>query len=489
MKRTLLGLFLSGITIGILVVAGTTLYSAVQDRLARDAPNRPQRERVFAARVVMGENVAVKPRITTFGEVESRRTLELRAPVGGTIVEISPSFVEGGVVAEGELLLAIDPSNLQFALDVTLADKNEAQVELRDARRVLAIAADEQEVAENQAALRNQSLERQTSLRERGVGTEAAVESAALEYSSAQQAVLTRRRAVAQAEARVEQAESLLSRRVIGVEEAERKLADTRLIAEFSGTLSDVSVVEGGIVTPNERVARLIDLDTLEVSFRVSNAQYSRLTDRLGNLIASDVDIALDLDGLELSSRAQIVRESASVADGQTGRLLFARLVPGQSAALRPGDFVSVSVVEPELSNVVVLPSAAVDSDGTVLVVGAESRLAESTVEILRKQGNDVIVAGERLDGEMIVAERSPFLGSGIRIRPIESPPANSRVAQQLADPELVVLSDEERAALIKMVEANQRMPSQAKQRILNRLGQDAVPKEMIDRLRSRMGG
>ena len=487
LKRSLTGLFLFGITIGILVVAGNTLYSAIQDRAAREAPNRSQREIVIAARVVVGENSAVRPRITTFGEIDSRRSLELRAPAGGTVVELSHNFMEGGVVAKGELLLAVDPSNAQSTLDVALADKNEAEVELRDAVRMLTIALDEQRVAEEQATLRKQSLERQTRLRERGVGTEAAVESTALAYSAAQQAVLTRRRAVAQAETRIEQAESVLSRRMIGVSEAERRLADTRLIAEFSGSLSDVGVVEGGLVTPNERVARLIDLDALEVSFRVSNAQYSRLIDDSGMLIPTDVDLSLDLDGFELSSRARIERESASVAEGQTGRLLFARLRSGQSAGLRPGDFVSVSIVEPELSNVTVLPSTALDSNGSVLVVGEEGRLAESQVQILRKQGNEVIVSGVGLAGEMVVAERSPFLGAGIRVRPIQPQPEGTRVAQQFEEPEMVILSDEERASLIEMVEANQSIPDQAKQRMLNRLNQDAVPKDMIERLRSRV--
>ena len=488
LKRSLTGLFLFGVTAGILAAAGHTLFSAIQERLAREPPNRAQRERVLAARVVVGEIAAVQPRLTAFGEVESRRTLDLRASSGGTVVQLSPNFVEGGVVTEGELLVAVDPSDAQSALDIALADLNGSELELRDAKRTLDIAIDELAVAQEQAELRSASVRRQQSLKERAMATELAVETAALAHSSAKQAVLTRRRAAVQAETRVEQAESLISRRKISVTDARRRLNDTFIYAGFSGSLSDVSVVEGGLLTPNERIARLIDPDALEVSFRVSNSQYSRLVDNKGALIPLEVDIVLDLDGLELTSKARIVRESASVGEGQTGRTVFAGLPAGQAAGLRPGDFVFVSIVEPQLPNAAVLPSTALDANGGVLVVEDGGRLAETAVKLLRKQGDEVIVEGSALDGKMIVAERSPLLGAGIRVRPIQPPPSGANLAQQLEEPEMVVLSDEERSTLVALVEANQRIPDRAKQRIMNRLNQDSVPKEMVDRLRSQAG-
>jgi len=68
----------------------------------------------------------------------------------------------------------------------------------------------------------------------------------------------------------VDHAETSLSRSRIARNEAERRLAETGLHAEFTGTLGEVSVVEGGLVQANERVARLVDPDALEVAFRVS---------------------------------------------------------------------------------------------------------------------------------------------------------------------------------------------------------------------------
>ncbi len=127
--------------------------------------------------------------------------------------------------------------------------------------------------------------------------------------------------------------------------------------------------------------------------------------------------MALEVLGAELTSTGQITRESAAVAEGQTGRLLFAQMdaAPG----FRPGDFVTVRVQEPELTGVALLPSSAVDAAGTVLVLGYDDRLEVAQIDVLRRQGDDVIVRAAALQGREVVAERTPLLGAGIKINPL----------------------------------------------------------------------
>jgi hypothetical protein len=51
------------------------------------------------------------------------------------------------------------------------------------------------------------------------------------------------------------------------------------------------------------------------------------------------------------------------------------------------------------------------------------------------------------------------------------------------------VLDPERRAKLIAFVEANKRMPKQAKERVLAQLQEPEVRKELVERLEGRMGG
>ena len=478
LRRSLTGVFLLSVTFALIAFAGHMIREAVVMRMNEEPRSFPQRERVLAVNVVTLEPQLITPELTVFGELRSQRTLDLRSASSGIVLEASDALVEGGAVKEGQLLLRIDPAEAQATLDRAEADLQDAQAELRDAERSLLLEQDELTAAQAQAELRAQALTRAQDLQTRGVGTAAAVEDAELAASSAEAAVLTRRQALASAEARIDQALTRLARVKIDVSEAERDIADTQVFAAFDGVLSEVAISPGGRVTANELFAQLVDPTRLEVSFRVSTSQYARLLDADGRLIKAPVRLALDVSGVNLATTGQIIRESATVGAGQTGRLLFARLdaAPG----FRPGDFVTVSIDEPELQNVARVPATAVGPDQTVLVVGAEDRLESGAIQLLRRQGDDVIIDVLDLAGAVIVAERSPLLGTGIKVRPI----LPSGVTPD--EPEMITLDPARRARLIAFVTEG-RMPEEVKARIIGQLEQEEVSSETVARLESRM--
>ena len=239
-------------------------------------------------------------------------------------------------------------------------------------------------------------------------------------------------------------------------------------------------MVEGRLVSQNERLAELIDPDDLEVSFRLSTAQYARLLDGAGRIVKSDVTVTLDVAGVDIEAQGRVTRTSAATGEGQTGRLVFASL--GQAAGFKPGDFVTVRVQEPLLENVIWLPASAVDAAGGVLLLGEDNRLEATVVSVLRRQGDDVLVRGD-IAGREVVEARSPRLGAGISVTPLR------KDAEQAQAPEMLELSEERRAKLVVFVEGNNRMPEEAKARILARLAEAKVPARMVARIESRMGG
>ena len=481
LRRSLVGIFLLALTLSLFAWAGFTVSSAVQERMNAEPRSFPQRERVLSVNVVAVMPERIEPQLTAFGELNSTNTFALRALTSGTVLELSPNFVDGGRVQTGELLVKIDPRDAQSSRDRIDADLRDAEAELRDADRALILERDELTAAAEQATLRQQALTRQRDLAARGVGTAAAVENAELALSGANQAVLSRRQAEAQAQARLDQAATRLDRARLNLADADRALNDTEITAPFSGTLSDVTISQGLRVTANERLGELIDKDNLEVAFRLSTAQYERLTGDDGNLMSAPVVVELEAQGLSLTAQGQITRESASVGEGQTGRLLFARLE--NASGLRAGDFVTIRVTEPALRGVALVPATAIGANDSALMLDAENRLSEVPVDVLRRQGNDVIIRAPALYGQSIVAERSPLLGAGIAVQPID-PNAQAVVPEPV---EMVTLDADRRARLITFVEESQ-MPPPVKTRILDQLDQDEVPSDVVTRLEDRMG-
>ena len=289
---------------------------------------------------------------------------------------------------------------------------------------------------------------------------------------------MSRREAIQKAKLKLEQSGNIVNRRKLNLSNAERLLSETELYAEFNGRLANVSVTSGGLVNNNERLASLIDPSDLEVSFRVSTSQYNYLSDNNGLLIDSPVEVALEVMGDDLVVEGRLTRESASVVEGSSGRLLFAKL--SKSTGLRPGDFVSVSVKEPVLKNIFIMPASAIGRNDTILLVNAEDRLEEMTVELLRRQGENVVIRSDDLDGKEFVSKYSQLLGKGIKIKPIRAKVAGDEV---FSGPEMIELDEKRRARLIAAVESNAYIPKNVKKKILTALSKKKVRADMVERL------
>ncbi|MBZ0122349.1 MAG: efflux transporter periplasmic adaptor subunit, partial [Roseovarius sp.] len=152
LRHSLTGLFLLALTLGLLGFAAQTVIEAVRARMD-DSPAIPERqERVLAVRVIEARERTHTPVLTAYGEVQSRRTLEIRAKTAGTLVMLAENFEEGGRVEEGALLARIDPADAEFALSRARTELTDSKAEAREARRALGLARDEVAAAEEQAA-------------------------------------------------------------------------------------------------------------------------------------------------------------------------------------------------------------------------------------------------------------------------------------------------------------------------------------------------
>lgn len=477
-NRSIFGLFLTVLTIGVLMAAVYVFKNAQDDRDGRKRP-RTDRERSFSVFVMPIKVEAIIPEVTVFGEVVSGRTLELRTSSGGKLVQMSENFRKGGSVKKGELLFTTDPSSARAKVQLAEATVMEAKAELLEAHDALILSNDELIAAKHQYELRIQAAKRQRSLLKRGVGSEAAVETAELSASSAETQTLSKRQAVANSKARINRANTALKRSDINLNETKRKLKDLAVKAGFNGVLANVNGVLGGLVNPNERLGDLIDPNSLEVSFRISTEQFVNLENARDGIKAATVSVYFT--GLDTVIPAVIERSSAAVGEGMTGREIFARLVGKNASAVRVGDFVTVKLREPELQDVSLIPATASTSKGEVLVVGEDQRLRAAEVTILRKQGEDIIIQSNNLSGLNIVKQRTPQLGVGILIEP-----RFEGVVEMPTAPEVVVLTPEQQEKMLAHIKKG-RMPDGVKKRIADKINTGTIPKSMYDRITESM--
>ena len=477
LRRSLTGLFLLVMTLGLLGLAAMLVGDAIRQSLEPGGPARPAEERVVAANVMRIDPQVLTPEMTVYGKVEARRTLQVRSARGGTVIWVAEGFRTGGSVTEGEVILRLDPQPAEDALALARADLAQARAAAAQAVTAADLAAEDLAAAQVQADLRRQALVRQEDIAARGAGSAQAVETAALAVSSAEQAVVSRKQALASAEAEVDQTAIALTRAEIALAEAERALAETEITAGLTGRVDGATVVPGAVIGANEALGQIIDPTALDVAVRLSTAQFAVLADDQGQLPAALATVTLDGTA---PMTGRIDRTAAAVGEGQTGRLIYLALdAASGTTALKPGDFVTVAIEEPPLADVALVPATAVGRQGTVLVLDAEYRLHEVPVTVLRQQGDDVILATDRIAGQEIVSERSAVLGEGIRIRPLRA----------ATDEALVPLTEEERARLTALVEADESLAPAAREQILRQLQDQSVPAGLVAEVEDRADG
>ncbi|MBV6656795.1 MAG: efflux RND transporter periplasmic adaptor subunit [Devosiaceae bacterium] len=378
--------------------------------------------------------------VTGYGRVEPLRTWEGISQVDGRIIAVSPSVAVGSPVRQGELIVEVDPRDYEIARDRALANLAIAETQLAELNAQEENTG-EQLVLERQIeAVIQADVDRRQALVQSGTTAIASLEQAQRDLITQQRRVLDLENALALYPVQRESAEATLASRRVDVEEAERNLANTRIIAPFDGRILEESASEGVYIRPGDQLVTLAGIEAIEV---VAEVQPAAMAEALELLIPNTADImarfspfetdaamrALDAAGVsatvvlsqEVEHRydAQIVRLDGSV-DTSTGTLGIVVEVRGAGlpdpATRRPpltnGAFVAVEFGGLTPSAQARVPRSAVveTEDGAyVYVVDADTRLQRQAVTVAGRSAGDLVISSGLNPGDqLIVAPPEP---------------------------------------------------------------------------------
>ena len=186
-----------------------------------------------------------RPVVVATGVVVPSQRVELRPRISGEVLTMSDNLVPGGLVKEGELLLALDRNDYELALQRALA-------ELEQARANLTIEMGQQAIAKTEYELMKENL--------RGE----------------RKALVLREPQLDIAKAEVQAAET-------AVEQARLNLERTRILAPFDGQITERDVNVGSQVGVGDSLAHLVGTESywVEATVPVSKVHQLRFTDPL----------------------------------------------------------------------------------------------------------------------------------------------------------------------------------------------------------------
>jgi len=326
------------------------------------------------------------------GSVSPRIETTLVSRVAGQIVEVSPSFVVGGFFRRDEVLVELDRRDYELAIDA--ARSRVAQAELRLVRE------------EAEAAVAREEWQ------ELGEGEP--------------DALVLREPQLAEARAALAAARADLER-------SELDLERTRIAAPFEGRLASKRVDLGQYLTPGQAIAGIQATDHAEIRLPVGDDQLAFLDLPLvswnGQAPGPEVVLWQQFAGREHRWRGQIVRTEGEF-DRRTRMLnLVARVDDPyglEGASERPplvvGAFVDAQIAGRVVPGAVVLPRTALRSGegDRVLVVDGEERLRWRPVEVVRAEGDSVVLSGGLEAGERVCISPLDYVVDGMKVRTVD---------------------------------------------------------------------
>ncbi len=412
--------------VAILAAAGAAVALMVATR--PEIPRKPVEERVWLVSAVTAERSTVRPELRLYGEVVAAREAQLRPLVAGPVVEIGANFEDGGTVRRGELLLAIDPFEFQSAVTEAEAQLAEAKAQLREFESDL--AAERKALEQDRALieLRRRDVERAQALRAKGSGTQKSLDDARVAFAQQEQQLIAREQGIARLEARIAQQVAVIQRLEVALARAERDLADTRLVAPFDAFVVEADTAMGKRVSVSDPVATLVEADTLEARFHMPDDAYGRLAAREGVVGASAI-VIWRAAAHDSRFDATIERVSGRFDPASGGVEAYARIHGlDLDTFLRPGTFVEVRMPDRRFEGVTRLPDVAVHrplgaaarqagggNPATVYVV-VDGRLEARAVEIVGRDGADLLVTGALDEGELVVTTDFAQIGPGVKV-------------------------------------------------------------------------
>ncbi|TVZ37457.1 RND family efflux transporter MFP subunit [Alteromonadaceae bacterium 2753L.S.0a.02] len=359
------------------LLAGTAAIVTVLMIFKKEPQKKPENHK---APYVSVEPVKLAPltlTVSSQGLVTPKYQTGLMAQVSGEIIEVSDTFVRGGLVKKGELLALIDPFNYEVKLQ-------QAKASLASARASFILESAQGKVAEAEWK----------------------------KITSAEPSELGLRKP------QQEQALAAVKAAEAGVKQATKDLERTRIVAPFDALIASRNVSPGTFVNMGTTIGKVLDTELAEVRLPVASTELLFLEN--GGLNAPVV-LTATLSGQSFSWQASIARDEGVVDDNSRMFYLVAELPDPynqdsttHSNRLPFGTFVTASIEGRYLESAAVVPRQLLHDNRLALY--NESKLQFTDVEVIRHEGKNSVITAGLHNGDMLITSSLEYPVEGMSL-------------------------------------------------------------------------
>ena len=326
--------------------------------------------------------------VHTTGTVQAEQEISLVPEVSGKISWISPQLVSGGFFKKGDPLLRIETSDFQLAIEKARAEIAQVQVALETEREQAKVALAEWD---------------RIDIPDKGKPGP----------------LVTR-------EIQMQQQQANLAAAKANLQLAELNLQRTELKAPFNGRIRQEQVGLGQYLRSGTSIGTFAGTDRAEIYIPLPARELPWLsipstTQKQGS------SANIFLPGEKSSKWAGKVVRSLGEIDPASRMATLVVMVEDpyqqsdatQKAELQNGLFVDVEIHGEKVTNIISIPRKALHADNLVWIADNENHLRLRTVEILRREKQQILIKDGVQAGEKLVLTTLSGATEGILLRPV----------------------------------------------------------------------
>ncbi|WP_148863992.1 efflux RND transporter periplasmic adaptor subunit [Marinobacter fonticola] len=382
-------------------------------------PESTAEEKTWPIQTTVVESTARAPQLRLLGRIETPYQSTLSAAVTADVAALP--VLEGHTVAEGEVIVELDDTEVKLLLDQRQADVDELQSQIRQEQNQFEADRRLLEREKSLVALAERALDRERRLEASNLNSQARIDQARQSLQAAEISLVNRELAVANHESRLQSLKARLARAQALQEQARLDLQRTEIRAPFAGVVTDLQASPGERVRPGEVLASLYATGNLEVRAQIPMQRIGVVQQALADEAVITATTLVD----DQTYRLQLARLSGQVnpgAGGVDGLFRFTDDTP--PAALNRT--LDITLELPAQSNLFSVPVSALYDEQTLF------RIADGRLEALQ-----VTVVGDRFGehGQRLLV-RAKALKTGDRILTTQLPNAISGLKVTVTNPE-----------------------------------------------------
>jgi RND family efflux transporter MFP subunit len=387
---------------------------------------KPEKKEIIktppSVKVMVVNPVSKVMMIDAYGTVTPRKLVRIAVEVPGRIEYLHPSFIEGGVMNTGDLLIRIDQRSYQLDQQTGQVLIRQAKTEVEQLKQEIENLKKDVRLSKANVDLAKKELERITTLTTNQFASQNSLDRARQQYLQAKIQWQNIDNRLSLTDTVMEQKNAALAMARVDFQKADLALKKTRIRAEFNGFVLNKFVEKGEYVTPGQVLGSMYQKDSLDVAVsiplekmkwiesffedgktpdaRVRVANFDSITSFVWNAKVARLKAKIDEKTRTLPMTLEILNPEVKIKN------LF---------DLKPGTFVKCSIVGQTYKNIFIVPRHLLKGKNVLLTIN-DGHLRMKKVTVLRKFEEEIYINEGLNPGDKIISSPLPGAREGMEL-------------------------------------------------------------------------